>query len=418
MSRKVSKSNEFKTVDVDGLPIQFGVVNIDKEWAETHLANNGTNRPFKAAHVNRLAEQILQGEWHFIGESLVIDNTGQIADGQHRLQAVVLAETRRQVNPAMWPAWHDEDGNPIPVSLPTAVVIGVNPDYCDCFDTGIVRSGRDVVFRIREELFGTYPNPTTEDGKWSTSDLARMSTILQTAAKCLYSRVVLDKLPRATSAKFAHGELKKILDRFPNLAIAVELVYSTGKLNKTGHNKLNPSYLAAAVTLAFGYAESQESFEELHERIKTALEDAVKLTAQPDSPIVALYRFNTNLTGGKGRADNDLNRLANACVIAVESIVNGIMHIKDADLETADRSGEVSIHRMKGNPIDLIDTKPETWSYTHCGVKENYTLEQYIHRFGCSPDAPNVALDGYEEVYQKGIDEEAAYAELTSGPVA
>jgi len=55
------------------------------------LNHNEKNRPLNQARCMKLAESIKRGEWQFNGDMIRFGKTGQLLDGQHRLQAIVIA---------------------------------------------------------------------------------------------------------------------------------------------------------------------------------------------------------------------------------------------------------------------------------------------------------------------------------------
>jgi hypothetical protein len=57
------------------------------------LEANSANRPLSDAHVNRIAAQIRGGKWRFNGDTIKIGVDGSVLDGQHRLWAVIEADT-------------------------------------------------------------------------------------------------------------------------------------------------------------------------------------------------------------------------------------------------------------------------------------------------------------------------------------
>lgn len=57
------------------------------------LEKNTNNRPVRWKHVQTLAEDIAEGRWRLNGETIKIARDGRILDGQHRLHAIVQADT-------------------------------------------------------------------------------------------------------------------------------------------------------------------------------------------------------------------------------------------------------------------------------------------------------------------------------------
>lgn len=71
--------------------MRFEVINVTPDIAEHHLKNNGINRPLNKGHVKKLANVILRGEWEMNGSPIRYARTGRLIDGQHRLNAVIMA---------------------------------------------------------------------------------------------------------------------------------------------------------------------------------------------------------------------------------------------------------------------------------------------------------------------------------------
>lgn len=57
------------------------------------LEMNKRNRPISQSHVARIVTQIKAGKWRFNGDTIKIGENGDVLDGQHRLWAVIYAET-------------------------------------------------------------------------------------------------------------------------------------------------------------------------------------------------------------------------------------------------------------------------------------------------------------------------------------
>lgn len=55
------------------------------------LAANDHNRPISDRNVSIMVADILAGRWQFNGEPIIISETGELNDGQHRCHAVTLA---------------------------------------------------------------------------------------------------------------------------------------------------------------------------------------------------------------------------------------------------------------------------------------------------------------------------------------
>lgn len=62
---------------------------IDPVTAKKYLKKNSKNRKINMASVNTYAKELMNGNWVFNGETIIISSKGHILDGQHRLKAVV-----------------------------------------------------------------------------------------------------------------------------------------------------------------------------------------------------------------------------------------------------------------------------------------------------------------------------------------
>lgn len=67
--------------------------NIYPDMARELLGRNPSNRKITKTIVKKYADSIKNGQWEANGESIVIDEDGNLKDGQHRLQAIVMADT-------------------------------------------------------------------------------------------------------------------------------------------------------------------------------------------------------------------------------------------------------------------------------------------------------------------------------------
>src|SRR5262245_875204 len=66
---------------------------VTPELATRLLEANGDNRPLTQSHVERIARQIRQGKWQFNGDTIKIASNEDVLDGQHRLWAIIEAQT-------------------------------------------------------------------------------------------------------------------------------------------------------------------------------------------------------------------------------------------------------------------------------------------------------------------------------------
>jgi hypothetical protein len=100
------------------------VVMITPAMAEKWLKGTTSgNRPIRKNNLQRLIHDMKSGQWSLNGESIVLDDNGNVVDGQHRLRAVV------------------DSG----VTIQSVVVRGVDASAFEYIDLGVRRDGGDVL---------------------------------------------------------------------------------------------------------------------------------------------------------------------------------------------------------------------------------------------------------------------------------
>lgn len=104
-------------------PVSTVVTTITPALAKQLLATNTKeNRPIKTRAVHRYATIMAAGDW-MVSQPILIDRSGRLIDGQHRLNAVVEAR----------------------VNVPMLVIRGLDPEAFKVLDTGVKRSAGDVL---------------------------------------------------------------------------------------------------------------------------------------------------------------------------------------------------------------------------------------------------------------------------------
>ncbi|TXE27127.1 hypothetical protein FOT62_22675 [Serratia marcescens] len=99
------------------------VETITPEIAITYLGANTINRNLNQTYVDRYVREMKSGTWRLNAESIKFDASGRLIDGQHRLNAVVMAG----------------------VAIQSLVVRGIPVGVIDTLDTGKARTGGDVL---------------------------------------------------------------------------------------------------------------------------------------------------------------------------------------------------------------------------------------------------------------------------------
>ena len=68
------------------------VIMVTPEKARDWLGRKGKNRTISQRHVRSLADEMVLGRWELNGVPIIFDSMGNLVDGQHRLEAVVLSK--------------------------------------------------------------------------------------------------------------------------------------------------------------------------------------------------------------------------------------------------------------------------------------------------------------------------------------
>lgn len=72
-------------------------VKITPKVAQQYLDCAGRNRKIREARVDLYAQQIKRGDWLVTNQGIAFDETGKLIDGQHRLMAIVRADTSAEI---------------------------------------------------------------------------------------------------------------------------------------------------------------------------------------------------------------------------------------------------------------------------------------------------------------------------------
>lgn len=105
--------------------ITVKAVTVTPKLATEWLELNKNNRTIRDRHVDALARDMAEGRWKMNGDTIRFDRDGNLADGQHRLWAILQSGTSQKM----------------------LVVEGISPESFDTIDNGSVRTGRDALQR-------------------------------------------------------------------------------------------------------------------------------------------------------------------------------------------------------------------------------------------------------------------------------
>ena len=99
------------------------IVLITPELAAKILSKNTSNRKISISTIKKYVESIKSGDWRLNGVPIIVAKDGRLVDGQHRLTAIIQANT----------------------SIESIVVTGVDFDVFSTVDRGKVRSNSDLL---------------------------------------------------------------------------------------------------------------------------------------------------------------------------------------------------------------------------------------------------------------------------------
>ncbi len=88
MKRKALQVSTAKVTHGDH-ELTVAIEAVDPMTAEIYLGRNDRNRRVVDKNVHDLAAAMMRGEWSMNGEPIIFDSAGGLADGQHRLLAIV-----------------------------------------------------------------------------------------------------------------------------------------------------------------------------------------------------------------------------------------------------------------------------------------------------------------------------------------
>lgn len=120
----IYENNRWVTVDKTARDFPYPVkMRITPEWAvEVVTERNDTNRSVRSDRVEKYIKDIIAGNWNIINNGIGFYENGQLADGQHRLWAVVEAQ----------------------MPIEAIVLFGMDKKSISSIDEGAVRSTKDV----------------------------------------------------------------------------------------------------------------------------------------------------------------------------------------------------------------------------------------------------------------------------------
>lgn len=189
---------------------------ITPAMADEWLAKNTHNRDLRGTRVVNHAGALLRGEWKLVGDAIVFDEDGKLANGQHRLSAISLA--------GQMAAEQDRDFE----GIRAVVLRGVEADAQEVMDQGLSRKLGDAL-KLRKERHYTvlaaslgylhrlkYAEVT---GNINYSDSAERPTTPQ-------SLILLEKHPEIRDFTLKAMTLNRVLKMRSGVAAALYYTFS------------------------------------------------------------------------------------------------------------------------------------------------------------------------------------------------
>lgn len=99
------------------------VMKVTPSMAQTLLKTNTSNRSVRKNRVKNYATQMRRGQWQLTGDPIRISRTGRLLDGQHRLLAIIEADT----------------------AIETIVIEGLADETFTVIDSGLARTPSDAL---------------------------------------------------------------------------------------------------------------------------------------------------------------------------------------------------------------------------------------------------------------------------------
>lgn len=229
------------------MPKKFNIVTevvetLTSVQAQEILAeHNNRNRPMRPGLARQWRDEILRGKWMENGDPIVFDADGELVEGQHRLQGLVLAAQQFELNPTYYKT--NFDVKTVPVLNNVVIVRGIDPASADTLGIGQKRTNADIVYR--KHMF-----ENVDDIKDAV--VKRWSRNLATAARLVWLRsggAMFEEIKRCPPT-----ELLDFIENHPQLKDWTRFVDDT----EAGSEKYVTTYIAQAPMIALLYLTSNK----------------------------------------------------------------------------------------------------------------------------------------------------------------
>lgn len=180
------------------------MVSLTPELAEVLLGRNPANRKISESIVENYAHEIEGGRWAFNGEPIIVSDTGELNDGQHRCRAVIAANT----------------------AIDTILIVGIKRDTRTTLDQGRTRTAGDYL--------------SMEGNVYAT--------VLGAAANIAWQVRERGVVKRGGSAMATKSEVLQFVREHPGLVRSVAYVHEKGADAAGGKTVLAASHFLLCAT--------------------------------------------------------------------------------------------------------------------------------------------------------------------------
>ncbi len=184
----------------------------DKFKKQVKLINNTGNRPLNLSKVEDIAHDILNGNWSFNGEPMLVGEYGTPISLQHRCIALVFACQQWEQNQNKYPFWD------VMPTIETIVNYGIKEDMrtIRTIDTMRARTDGDSFYSAGEFK------------KHSSSDRVKLCGMLNKAIYHLWERTVENNASKDNPSPYrkTHSDVSNYLELHPHVRKAVEEIHS------------------------------------------------------------------------------------------------------------------------------------------------------------------------------------------------
>lgn len=182
---------------------------------EKLLPYNTRNRPISPAHVKKLLNQMINGEWSWTSPiNIYLDSNHCIHNGQHSMTALLKAQKLYDSTPAYKDLFDKQGFNGQLYFENVNFIHGILPEHADLIDTGKPRSLSDSTFRLH--LF--------DNKEYSISVQKSLASTTSTVCRFAYMRLYLGQRQRF-AALFSIPAMFGFVRDYPSIKQSVIAIY-------------------------------------------------------------------------------------------------------------------------------------------------------------------------------------------------